>query len=654
MFLSKNFSFALKQPLVKYHGYGFVGSPAQDTWSNFKILFNKKQTGAIALTVCGEQAKNYGRDILTNFESKLPASSEKVYILLEDILRQAQEAGYELAFALALTEGRKLMTASFQGGVYLERNEKRGNLLKPQPKIQFLSGNRYPKDKIWLYTSASYKTVFSLHRLLENSPDYFLLNELLRKELTGAHQVIGLLFSADEFLVELAEAFGQDAFVSPELNEEPITIIKKVDQKQVIFSFGRDLIKRLLSFLQLISLKIVTVWRKVRTRKIDLRNLFWWFGSNQVYLIKHVSKKTVTRVGLFFGLVFLIGVGGFLFFYQQLQLKSKVDEELRPSKEKFEAILRLGQTQPVLAKKQTNDLLKELFIKKSSMESNEYGENQLLNFQTRVEVYLKQLEAQKAENIPIFDDLRRLSPILVIDKAAVFNQKAVFADTKQKLMVFYDLASKSAELVALDADLTIRDITSTATQNIALTDQLIEFGVSQDELKVKSLVAPSELISDASLLAEFKTNLYVFNPVKRNVYRYIEKGSAYSQAVGWFNQASSLDFSTVTSMTVDGDLWLGSQKGEVLRFGGGKRIDFNITGLQPAFHSELQLATATDHEYLYVLEPAENRVVVLDKTGKLVMQISNPLLGSATKLVFSSSEKLMLAISGSVLYQIPL
>ena len=72
------------------------------------------------------------------------------------------------------------------------------------------------------------------------------------------------------------------------------------------------------------------------------------------------------------------------------------------------------------------------------------------------------------------------------------------------------------------------------------------------------------------------------------------------------------------------------------------------------FNSSLLITTDVDSEYLFVLEPAQSRVVILTKEGEFFKEVASPTLASATGIAFSSSNNLVLVASGSQVFSIGL
>jgi hypothetical protein len=152
----------------------------------------------------------------------------------------------------------------------------------------------------------------------------------------------------------------------------------------------------------------------------------------------------------------------------------------------------------------------------------------------------------------------------------------------------------------------------------------------------------------------FEGYLYVFNPEQRNIYRYVIREDGLSEPIGWLTNKQGLDFAAVTSFMVDGQIWLADKNGVIWKYEKGEPLNFDVTGLENPLGESIQLYANQNTEYLYVLEPAKESLLVLSKEGELIKQISSPTLASTTNFVVDEETQRAFVISGSIIYTINL
>jgi hypothetical protein len=99
-------------------------------------------------------------------------------------------------------------------------------------------------------------------------------------------------------------------------------------------------------------------------------------------------------------------------------------------------------------------------------------------------------------------------------------------------------------------------------------------------------------------------------------------------------------------------LWLTTHQGEVKNFSGGRLQDWSVTGLPQALTSSLRIVTDQNTDYLYILEPASSRLVVISKNGEFVREFVSPSVASTTALLIDESRERALLVSGSLVFSI--
>jgi hypothetical protein len=119
---------------------------------------------------------------------------------------------------------------------------------------------------------------------------------------------------------------------------------------------------------------------------------------------------------------------------------------------------------------------------------------------------------------------------------------------------------------------------------------------------------------------------------------------------GWVRSAKGVDFSKITSMTINGSIWLGNEDGEIFRLTRGEREVFSINGLSEPFTSSLLVNATATGEKLAVVEPKKGRLVILNKDGEYLLQVKSEQIGAVTDVLLSEDEKSVYLVAGSVVY----
>jgi hypothetical protein len=122
--------------------------------------------------------------------------------------------------------------------------------------------------------------------------------------------------------------------------------------------------------------------------------------------------------------------------------------------------------------------------------------------------------------------------------------------------------------------------------------------------------------------AAYGRYLYVLNPGKEQIYKYPRQRSKYGNASEYNLDA---DLTGGISITIDGNIYVLKQGGEIIKIFKGEQQVFDIEDLATDISDATKIFTLPEHNNLYVLDPVNRRVVILEKEvgpgGRYVGQI---------------------------------
>jgi len=155
-----------------------------------------------------------------------------------------------------------------------------------------------------------------------------------------------------------------------------------------------------------------------------------------------------------------------------------------------------------------------------------------------------------------------------------------------------------------------------------------------------------------ALISAFAGNMYVMDKANGVIYRFQGQDGSFSEKQGWLAAGTSVDFTNVVQMTIDGSIYALYPNSKVLKFSQGSPQNFGMTGVFPEVGNIDALYANPDNQYLYLLDKAGGRVVVTDKSGAYKAQYVDPQISGAINLVASEADKKMILLTGDKLYSI--
>lgn len=384
--------------------------------------------------------------------------------------------------------------------------------------------------------------------------------------------------------------------------------------------------------------------------------------SSDVYL-KSRSPRQLLKLILPIATVLLLLVGGVGFrFYQVRQQKQRAAAALAPYKATLTTAREQIETEPVIARDEVNQVVAELEQLKTDFADQKKAQRLVEAELTRAQKLAEEISGQEQlDQLEIFYNLRSVDENFVTSAVTLVEQQAIFLDVGQKKALKLDLINQETQVVTWPDLATVKDLEFS-------TDQLIILGtgVFKQDLATTSASLdqptdqPTEIIAEgdsnreATFIEAFASYIYVLNPAKRDIYRYVEQEEGFSDPIGWVSGAAGFDYEQTSSWAIDGDIWVATREGSLHRLAAGREQNFAVTGLEQPFNSTLLIDTNENLENLYLLEPDQARLVVLNKEGQFIKEVKSASLASTTALFVSEELGKAFAVSGSIMYSVEL
>ena len=313
-------------------------------------------------------------------------------------------------------------------------------------------------------------------------------------------------------------------------------------------------------------------------------------------------------------------------------------------------------TDPVTARQMVAQLVEDLKKAEADFANKKAGLKIIQQEKDKALQYYDQISGQQqVDQLPLFFDLRLVKPEIIASDVHLLGEDGLFLDQEIHQMVRLNLTTKQASLISLPPEANIVDMTTSPEKFFLLSEVVYQGVVKSDQ--IQKVIENSDKLNKAKFIETFDGNLYVLNPELRNIFRYTlsdAEEKPFNDPQTWLKTLQGVDFTQVNSMTIDGDIWLTSKEGKIIRLRSGRLEEFQIKGLPTAFDSNLVISTSIDGEKLVVLEANKQRIVILNKNGNFEKEIKSSSLSSATDLAVSSHSKQVLVVSGSLVYQIDL
>ena len=196
----------------------------------------------------------------------------------------------------------------------------------------------------------------------------------------------------------------------------------------------------------------------------------------------------------------------------------------------------------------------------------------------------------------------------------------------------------------------------------AKPDQLINFKDGQFQAPI-TLKLPYQEFKPGNL-SSFQLNLYFSDKENGKITKYPYRGNfQWGEPQLWMENKNIADFK---SMAVDGSLWAltkenAGEEGKpsssptvIERYYAGKLQEALKLEIFPFPKSFFKIFTSSQQPYIYILEPVQNRIVIINKSGGIIEQFQSEKFDNLLDFSISQDGKTIYLLNGLKVYKITL
>jgi len=208
--------------------------------------------------------------------------------------------------------------------------------------------------------------------------------------------------------------------------------------------------------------------------------------------------------------------------------------------------------------------------------------------------------------------------------------------------------SRVLDKPSLDGKITSATAVPVRSVLVFITDagKIYEFDTKDVKLNQQTVAGDFER---STALASFSTNIYSLDSATGKVYKRLKNSSGYGARTEYIVDGSAAN--DAVSLAIDSNLYAMKANGEVIKYLGGKRQDYNTSGLPITISAATSVFTNEDTTGLYELEGNASRVVRYDAKGVFVNQYVSDNYKGASGMYIDDANKVLYIVSGGKLYK---
>jgi hypothetical protein len=245
-------------------------------------------------------------------------------------------------------------------------------------------------------------------------------------------------------------------------------------------------------------------------------------------------------------------------------------------------------------------------------------------------------------------DFKKLNSNAEIKTIVNAGERIIAADINNQSLYEFNLTAKTASVLKTN-------ITNINYGALWQDDQALflsaKGGIIIDDknaaTEINNAFAPAE--NEIVSIASYNSRLYLLSASQNNILRFVRD---FSSSESWIKE--NLDVKNAVSLDIDGYVYVLKNNGEIIRLLSGYANEFKMSAISPAFSNPTKIKLTGDSEkgLIYILEPAQNRLVVFDKTGKFLQQYKLPTLANLKDFAVLEKDKKILLLNDAAIYEI--
>lgn len=390
--------------------------------------------------------------------------------------------------------------------------------------------------------------------------------------------------------------------------------------------------------------KKIEIGREKITQKI--KRIWQWFSN--------LNKKNKIFLAVAGACLFFLALN---LFYTGLKNKKEAEQNvLNDLKELVEQ--RQNQIEAHLlynnedGAKKILDELAEL-LKKLPQDTPEQKEY----YDTITAKYTQQLEKirhiVKIENSNELADFSNLNNQAEVANILLANNKIYSGDGQQKTIYTINLSDNLITAIA-DLNQPIKVLNYPVldkNENIYYfnEDSIIQLNTKTDEITNLSIDLPVEKQSIVAATG-YNNKFYLLSKQDSQIYRFSKAERALTNRERWIKDKTN--FSNPTSFSIDGQVYVLEANGQIFKYLKGEKQNFKLEEIDPPLAKATKIIVSQNLEFIYILEPANKRLIIFDKTGDFLSQYQFKKLDDLKDFVVDEKTKKIYLLNKTSIYMV--
>ena len=305
---------------------------------------------------------------------------------------------------------------------------------------------------------------------------------------------------------------------------------------------------------------------------------------------------------------------------------------------------------------QDEDAARNLYIKANNSFENipkKYTDDPK-SLEEKGKIQEKLRELRHIENIEdpiVLGNWKNLDPKASISPTLIYANSTLYSQNLSNSQIYtLDVNTHIIGSVYASATFLSEVRSSTLLKNEALflnnKQTLFSFNILNGNIKP----IPIRLDGGSKIIAmeNYNNKIYLLDAKNNTIIKFTYSSAGLSNPENWIRD-DIVDITDGVDLAIDGNIYVLKNNGEVIKLLNGKLTTFSVKSIDPALEHPTKIFTTPQSAYLYILDPPNKRIVLLDKNGKLVRQYFSEKFTSLKNFIVSEKEKKIYVLDGNMI-----
>lgn len=335
------------------------------------------------------------------------------------------------------------------------------------------------------------------------------------------------------------------------------------------------------------------------------------------------AKKKTLLVGFVLLGLLIVSIGFGIYQKGRLAKQSTFDAQLASANHSYDEAVNLFSLNPA----RSRELFAQSQTAAEELVAAGFTSQELAQLLDKLAASKQSVLGEYDGNPQLFLDLKLVSTDFAASKLGATTDRVVILDDEHNKAISVGLAAKTTQTLAGPDDLDgVTDLVAWDSRNYAQTNAAFF------DLGASDVVVPRQWSGPLPPIV-YAGNLYALDTSEGAIWRFPGVPSGFGAKENWLAQG---DVSDTISWAIDGSVWLLKSGGQIRSFLGGAPKDFVVSGVVDGTSGFTKIYTNDEVSDLYLLDPQNNRVVVMAKDGTYKAQYG---LDTSEVVDFAVSEK---------------